>query len=80
MLCAVSARRLTWRSEVICTDLKVTSSFQTGCACPMVTLVRFTWFSHCMITHSFALASLSIMVIAIRICKLVSPALHCCQR
>ena len=47
MLCAVSVQRLTWRSEVICTDLKVTSSFQTGCACPMATLVRFIWLSHC---------------------------------
>ena len=40
-------RGLTWRSEVICTDLKLTSSFHTGCACPMATLVRFIWFSHC---------------------------------
>ena len=42
---------LTCRSEVICTDLKVTSSFHTGCACPIATLVRFTWFSHFTNTH-----------------------------
>lgn len=38
---------------MICTDLKVSSSFQTGWACPMATLVRFTWFSHC--THQLGL-------------------------
>ena len=34
--------QLTCRSDVICTDLKVTSSFQTGCCFPSAVLLRLS--------------------------------------